>query len=77
MYLAWIFFDAYVRYKVTEYLALSNSEYAFLWVQVHVGECLCEVGKMVFFVFAHNDYVVNISENVATHLTFKNAFGVP
>jgi hypothetical protein len=32
---------------------------------------------MVLFVFARNDYVVNICENVASHLTFENAFGEP
>jgi hypothetical protein len=39
-----------MRYKVTEYLALSDSEHAFFRVQAkysftHVGECLYEVGE--------------------------------
>jgi hypothetical protein len=36
----------------------------------HVVECLCKFGEMVFFVLACDDYVINVSENVATHLTF-------
>jgi hypothetical protein len=67
---------------VTEYFALSDSEYAFLRVQAQsgfaqVGECLCKVRKMVFFVLARNNYVINISENFAAYLTFENAFGEP
>jgi hypothetical protein len=62
MYLAWVCFNPSVRYKVTEYFALSDSEYALFWVQTksgfaHVGDCFCEVRKMVCFVFARNDYV--------------------
>jgi hypothetical protein len=30
---------------------------------------------MVFFVFAHNDYVINICENIMSHLIFENTFG--
>jgi hypothetical protein len=69
-----------MRYKVTKYFALSKSEYALLRVQakssfMHIGECFYEVRKMVFFVFARNDYIINICENVAAHLVFENAFG--
>jgi hypothetical protein len=27
--------------------------------------------------FPHNDYVINICENIAAHLIFENAFGEP
>jgi hypothetical protein len=32
---------------------------------------------MVFFVFACNDYVINICENIVAHLIFENSFGEP
>jgi hypothetical protein len=68
-----------VRYEVTEYFALAYTKDAFFWIQpesgfTHVGECFCKVLKVVIFVFAHSDYVVNICEDVAAHLVLKNFF---
>jgi hypothetical protein len=37
---------------------------------VHVG-VFCEVSEMVFFILACDDYLVDIGENVATHLALE------
>jgi hypothetical protein len=69
-----------VRHQVTKYLPLANCEDTLLRVELklcvaHISECFYEVGHMIVFVFAHDDDVVYIGENVAAYLTFEDPLG--
>jgi hypothetical protein len=69
-----------VRYQVTKYFPLANSEDTLLRIEpescfAHVGECCCKVGQVILFIFACNDNVVYIGENVAAYLTFEDLLG--
>jgi hypothetical protein len=69
-----------VRYQVIKYFPLANSEDALLRIQlescvVHVGECFCKIGQLSLFVFACDDNVVYVGENVAAYLTFEDLLG--
>jgi hypothetical protein len=41
---------------------------------MHVGECFCKVGQVILFVFACDDNVVYVSENVAADLASRISF---
>jgi hypothetical protein len=69
-----------VRYYVTKYFPLANSEDTLFRVELesciaHVGECFYEIGQVILFVFAGHDNVVHIGENVAADLAFEDPFG--
>jgi hypothetical protein len=66
-----------VRHQVTKYFPLANSEDTLLRVEsesciAHVGECFYKIGQVILFVFACNDNVVYVGENVAAYLTFED-----
>jgi hypothetical protein len=70
-----------VRYQITKYFPLANSEDTLLRIEpescvAHVGECFCKVDQVILFVFACNDIVVYIGENVAAYLTFDNVLSL-
>jgi hypothetical protein len=59
---------------------LANTEDALLGVETkscvpHISERLREVGQVIFFVFARDDDVVHVCENVAAHLDFEHPLG--
>jgi hypothetical protein len=69
-----------VRHQVTKYLPLANSEDTLLRVElnsciVHIGACFYDVGHVIPFVFACDDDVVYVGENVAAYLTFEDPLG--
>jgi hypothetical protein len=69
-----------VGHQVAKYLALSNSEDALLEVEAklcvpHISKCLCEVGQVIFFIFAGDNDVVHVCENIAAHLAFEHRLG--
>jgi hypothetical protein len=69
-----------VRHQVAKYLPLTNFEDTLLGVEPescvpHISECLCEVGQVILFVFARDDDVVHVGENVAAYLAFEHHFG--
>jgi hypothetical protein len=41
----------------------------------HVCECLCEVGQLILLIFAGNDDVVHIRENVLAYLALEHRLG--
>jgi hypothetical protein len=60
--------------------SLANSEDALLGVEakscvLHVCERLCEVNQVIFFIFACDDDVVHVRENVAAHLALEHRLG--
>jgi hypothetical protein len=64
----------------TQYHPLANTEDALLGVEAktcipHVCEHFCEVGQVVFFIFACDDNVVHVRENVAAHLALEHRLG--
>jgi hypothetical protein len=59
---------------------LAYIEDAFPWVQLesgftHVGECFCEVSKVIFLVLTRNDNIIDICDDIAAHLVLENLFG--
>jgi hypothetical protein len=69
-----------VRYQVTKYFPLANSEDTLLRVEpepcvAHVGECFYKIGQVILFVFAGNDDVVHVGVNVAADLAFEDPLG--
>jgi hypothetical protein len=69
-----------VRHQVAKYLLLANSKDTLLEVEPkscvpHISECLCEVGQVILFVFARDDDVVHVGENVAAYLAFEHPLG--
>jgi hypothetical protein len=69
-----------MRHQVNKYLPLANPEDTLLRVGpksciAHIGECFCEVGQVILFVFACDDDVVYVGENVAAYLTFEDPLG--
>jgi hypothetical protein len=69
-----------VRYQVTKYFPLANSKDRLLRVEsepcvAHVGECFCEIGQVILFVFAGNDNVIHVGENVVAYLAFEDPLG--
>jgi hypothetical protein len=64
-----------VRHQVAKYLPLAYSEDAFLGVEAkscvpHVSERLREVSQVILFIFARDDNVIHVRENVMAHLAF-------
>jgi hypothetical protein len=60
--------------------SLTNSKDTLLRVEsesfiAHVGECFCEISQVILFVFACDDNVVYVGENVAAYLTFEDLLG--
>jgi hypothetical protein len=60
--------------------SLANSKDTLLRVEpepciAHVGECFCEIGQVILFVFASDDIVVHVGENVAADLAFEDPLG--
>jgi hypothetical protein len=75
--LSWVGLDPSVRYQVTKYFPLANSEDTLLRVEpescvAHVCKCFCKIGQVILFVFARDDNAVYISENVAADLAFED-----
>jgi hypothetical protein len=78
--LSWVGLDPSVRHQVTKYLPLANSEDTLLRVEpksciAHIGKCFYEVGQMILFVFACDNDIVHIGENVVAYLTFEDPLG--
>jgi hypothetical protein len=72
--------DPVVRHQVAQYLPLANSEDALLGVEAkscvpHICERLCEVRQVVFFIFACDNDVIHVRENVAAHLALEHRLG--
>jgi hypothetical protein len=68
-----------VRHQVARYIPLADSEDTLFGVEPkscipHISECFGEVGHVILFVFAHDDDVVHVGENVAAYLTFEYPF---
>ena len=69
-----------MRHQVAQYLPPVDPKDALFRVEAkscvsHVCERLCEVGQVIFFIFAGNDDVVHIRENVAAYLAFEHRLG--
>jgi hypothetical protein len=69
-----------VRYQVAKFFALVNSEDTLLRVELescvtHVCKCFCDINQVFLFVFACDDNVVYVSENIATDLAFEDLLG--
>jgi hypothetical protein len=78
--LSWVGLDPSVQHQVTKYLPLANFEDSLLGVEpksciAHVGECYCEVSEVILFVFACDDDVVYVGENVVAYLTLEDPLG--
>jgi hypothetical protein len=68
-----------VRHQVPEYLPLADPEDTLFGVEPkscipHIGEGFGEVVQVILFVFARDDNVVHVGENVAAYLTFEDLF---
>ena len=66
-----------MRHQVAEYLPLADSEDTLFGVEPksclpHIGEGFGEVDQVILFVFAHDDNVVHVGENVAAYLTVED-----
>jgi cell wall assembly regulator SMI1 len=66
-----------VRHQVAKYLPLADSEDTLFGVEPkscvsHISECFGEVGQVILFVFACDDNVVHVGENIAAYLTFAD-----
>jgi hypothetical protein len=69
-----------MRYQVAQYLPLADPKDALLRVEAkscvpHVCECLCEVGQVILLIFASNDDVAHIRENVLAYLALEHRLG--
>jgi hypothetical protein len=71
--------DLSVRHQVVEYLPLAGSKDTLFGVEPkscipHISEGFGEVGQVILFIFARDDNVVHVDENVAAYLTFEDLF---